>query len=147
MYDIIDLLQAKILEAGFNNATYGLEGEFNIDAHNLLPLCHTVLNTSQSSNYNQISFSILIADVLASTSIMEVSEMTNPYKQVSNLIDIQHDLNIKGLKLINLIYNADAAFNQRLDNTPVLQWEDNLGRDNLVGYSFEVVFNLDNVTM
>lgn len=147
MYNITDLIQAKLVEAGCNNVSYGTEGEFNIDAHNLLPLGHVVLNTSQSSNFNQVSFSILIADVLASTSVMDVSEMTNPFNHVSNLIDIQHDLNIKGLKFIRLIYNSDSAFYQRLDNTPVMQWEDDLGRDRLVGYTFELVFNLDNVIL
>lgn len=147
MYNITDLIQDKLTEAGFNNVSYGIEGGFDLDDHNLLPLAHVTLNTSLQTNYNQVSFVVVIMDVLASTDLMETSEMTNPFKHVSNLIDIQHDLNIKGHKFINLINNADTTFYQRLDNQPILQWNDDFAKDRLVGYDFELVFNLENVNL
>lgn len=147
MYNITDLIHEKLIEAGFNNIAYGMEGEFNLDKHNLLPLAHVSLNTSEQTNFNKVSFLITIMDVLASTTTLETSEMTNAYGHVSNLIDLQHSLNILGHKFINLIENADTTFYQRIDNQPILQWNDDLGKSRLVGYDFELIFNLENTKM
>ena len=147
MYNITDLLQEKLIEAGFNNVGYGIEGGFDLDKQNLLPLAHITLNTSLQTNYNQVSFIVSIMDILASTDLKETDEMENPFMHVTNLIDIQHDLNIKGLKAINLIRNSNSEFYQRLENEPILQWNDDFAKDHLVGYDFELVFNLENVKL
>jgi hypothetical protein len=142
IYELTDLIQEKLIAAGFNNVSYGIEGSFDLDKQNLLPLAHIGLNTSEQSNFNQISFYVTIMDVLASTDLMETSEMDNKFKHVQNLIDIQHDLNIRGHRFINSLVIADTTFQQRLSNTPSLQWNDDLAKDHLVGYDFELVFNV-----
>ena len=147
IYEITDLIHEKLIEAGVNNASYGIEGELNLDKQNLLPLAHIVLATSQQSNYNQVTFLISVMDVLATTSILNRSEMTNAFGHVQNLIDLQTSLNIVSHKFINLLYNADTDFYQRLDNNPILQWNDDFAKDGLVGYDFELVFNLANTNL
>ena len=147
IYEITDLIHEKLIEAGVNNASYGIEGELNLDKQNLLPLAHIVLATSQQSNYNQVTFLISVMDVLATTSILNRSEMTNAFGHVQNLIDLQTSLNIVSHKFINLLYNADTDFYQRLDNNPILQWNDDFAKDGLVGYDFELVFNLTNTNL
>ena len=147
IYEITDLIHEKLIEAGVNNASYGIEGELNLDKQNLLPLAHIVLATSQQSNYNQVTFLISVMDVLATTSILNRSEMTNAFGHVQNLIDLQNSLNIVSHKFINLLDNADTDFYQRLDNTPILQWNDDFAKDGLVGYDFELVFNLTNTNL
>lgn len=147
IYEITDLIHEKLIEAGVNNPSYGIEGELNLDKQNLLPLAHIVLATSQQSNYNQVTFLISVMDVLATTSILNRSEMTNAFGHVQNLIDLQNSLNIVSHKFINLLYNADTDFYQRLDNTPILQWNDDFAKDGLVGYDFELVFNLTNTNL